>query len=138
MSGRRPRILVRRPRSTSSFSLCSMGCGRLGRAASWLERERWHVGKAVSEGGVGGLLGVAERLDVGAVAPKLWQWLRASISCRVGDEVDLALFCLRFVFFSYVGASRVCSSHSSHCIFSSAWVGGRLVSASASFVVSSL
>jgi hypothetical protein len=39
----------------------------------WLECERWYVGTAVPEGGVGGLLGVAEQLDVGAAAPKLCQ-----------------------------------------------------------------
>ena len=42
------------------FTLCSLGCGWLCRAASWLECERWYVGMAVPEGGVGGLLGVAE------------------------------------------------------------------------------
>jgi hypothetical protein len=41
-------------------SLCSLDCGRLSRAALWLECERWYVGMAVPEGGVGGLLGVAE------------------------------------------------------------------------------
>jgi hypothetical protein len=41
-------------------SLCSLGCGRLSRAALWLECERWYVGMAVPEGGVSGLLGVAE------------------------------------------------------------------------------
>jgi hypothetical protein len=40
------------------------------RAASWLECERWYVGMAVPEGGVGGSLGVAKQLDIGAVAPK--------------------------------------------------------------------
>jgi hypothetical protein len=35
--------------------LCSLGCGRLGRAASWLDREQWYAGMAVPEGGVGGL-----------------------------------------------------------------------------------
>jgi hypothetical protein len=54
------------------FTLCSLGCGWLSRAASWLECERWYVGMAVPEGGAGGLLGVAERLDVGAATPKLW------------------------------------------------------------------
>jgi hypothetical protein len=35
--------------------------------------ERWYVGMAVPEGGVGGLLGVAEQLDVEAAAPDLSQ-----------------------------------------------------------------
>jgi hypothetical protein len=42
------------------FALCSLGCGWLGRAALWLVFERWYVGTAVPEGGVGGLLGVVE------------------------------------------------------------------------------
>jgi hypothetical protein len=42
------------------FSLCSLGCGWLVRAALWLELERWYVGMAVPEGGVGGLPGVVE------------------------------------------------------------------------------
>jgi hypothetical protein len=42
------------------FSLCSLGCGWLGRAALWLELEWWYVGTAVPEGGVGGLPGVVE------------------------------------------------------------------------------
>ena len=42
------------------FSLCSLGCRWLSRAASWLECERRYVGMAVPEGGVGGPLGVAE------------------------------------------------------------------------------
>jgi hypothetical protein len=50
---------------------CSLGYGRLGRAASWLEHERWYVGTAVPEGGVGGLLGVVEQLDAGAAAPEV-------------------------------------------------------------------
>jgi hypothetical protein len=53
------------------FALWSLGCGRLGRAASWLESERWHIGMAVPEGGVGGLLGVVDQLDVGAAARKV-------------------------------------------------------------------
>jgi hypothetical protein len=37
-------------------------------AISWLEYELWYVGMAVLEGGVGGLLGMKERLDIGAAA----------------------------------------------------------------------
>jgi hypothetical protein len=55
------------------FALCSLGCGWLGRAAPLLERERWYVGTAILEGGVGGLLGVAELLDVGMAASKACQ-----------------------------------------------------------------
>jgi uncharacterized protein (DUF3820 family) len=35
------------------------------------EYERWYVRMTVPEGGVGGLIGVAEQLDVRAVAPKV-------------------------------------------------------------------
>jgi hypothetical protein len=55
------------------FVLCSLGYGWLRRAAPWLERERWYVGMVVPEGGVGGLLGVAELLDVRVVAPEVFQ-----------------------------------------------------------------
>jgi hypothetical protein len=51
------------------FALCSLGCGWLSRAASWLECERWQVLMAIPKGGVGGPLGVVEQLDVGAAAP---------------------------------------------------------------------
>jgi hypothetical protein len=37
------------------FALCCLGCGWLSCAVSWLECERWYVGMAVPEGGVGGL-----------------------------------------------------------------------------------
>jgi hypothetical protein len=65
------------------LSLCSLGCGWLGRAALWLELERWYVGTAVPEGGAGG---VVEQLDIGAEALKA-----LSVECietfyRVGDE----------------------------------------------------
>jgi hypothetical protein len=50
------------------LALCSLGCGWLSRAESWLKYERWYIGMTVPEGGVGSLLGVAEHLDVGAVA----------------------------------------------------------------------
>jgi hypothetical protein len=46
-------MLVRRLWSTSSFE-CSLGCRWLGRAALRLELERWYVGTAVPEDGVGG------------------------------------------------------------------------------------
>jgi hypothetical protein len=51
--------------------------------APQLERERWYVGTAVPEGGVGGLLGV-ELLDVGVAAPKACKCFE--ILCHVGDE----------------------------------------------------
>jgi hypothetical protein len=69
------------------FSLCSLGCGWLGRAALRLKLERWYVGTAVSEGGVGGLPGVVEQLDVGAAAPKALCVGCIETLCRVGDEV---------------------------------------------------
>jgi hypothetical protein len=53
------------------FALCSLGYGWLGRAALRLVLERWYVGMAVPEGGVGGLPGVVEQLDVGAAALKV-------------------------------------------------------------------
>jgi hypothetical protein len=37
----------------------------------WHRGERWYVGMAVPENGVGGPLGVAEYLDVEAAVPKL-------------------------------------------------------------------
>jgi hypothetical protein len=40
------------------FSLCSLGCGWLGHAALRLKLERWYIGTAVPEDGVGGLPGV--------------------------------------------------------------------------------
>jgi hypothetical protein len=69
------------------FTLCSLGCGWLSPAVSWLECERWYVGMAVSKGGAGGLLDVAERLDVGAVAPEAFGMLRAPM--RVGFFIDV-------------------------------------------------
>jgi hypothetical protein len=69
------------------FSLCSLGYRWLGRAALWLELERWYVGTAVLGGGVGGLPGVVELLDVGAAAPKAPGVVCIEILCRVGDEV---------------------------------------------------
>jgi hypothetical protein len=68
-----------------------LGCRWLGRAALRLEFERWYVGMAVPEGGVGGLLGVVEQLDVGAAAPKAPIAECIEILCRVGDEVVLVL-----------------------------------------------
>jgi hypothetical protein len=50
------------------LALCSLGCGWLSRAESWLKYERLYIGMTVLEGGVGSLLGMAEHLDVGAVA----------------------------------------------------------------------
>jgi hypothetical protein len=88
--GRRPRILVRRPWSTSSF-LCSLGCGWLDRAALRLELKRWYVGTAILEGGVGDLPGVVEQLDIGAAAPKTLCPKYIETLCRVGDDVVLML-----------------------------------------------
>jgi hypothetical protein len=55
------------------FALCSMGCGWPRRAVLRLQREQEDVGMAVPEGGVGGLLGAAELVDVGTAVPKPWQ-----------------------------------------------------------------
>jgi hypothetical protein len=52
------------------LALCSLGCGWLDRAALRLELERWYVGTVIPDGGVGGLPGVVEQLDVGAAALK--------------------------------------------------------------------
>jgi hypothetical protein len=49
--------------------------------------ERWYVGTAVPKGGVGGLPGVVEQLDVGAAAPKALCAECIETLCRVGDEV---------------------------------------------------
>jgi hypothetical protein len=73
------------------FALCSLGCGRLGRAALWLEFERWYVRTTVPEGGFGGLPGVVEQLDVGAAAPKACSVECIETLCRVGEEVVLML-----------------------------------------------
>jgi hypothetical protein len=51
--------------------LVLLGLQGLGRAASWLESEWWYIVAVVPEGGVGGLLDVAEKLDVRAVAPEI-------------------------------------------------------------------
>jgi hypothetical protein len=69
------------------FAGSSLGCGRLGCAALWLEFERWYVGTAVPEGGVGGQLGVVEQLDVGVAALEALYAECIVTSCRVGDEV---------------------------------------------------
>jgi hypothetical protein len=69
------------------FSLCSLGYGWLGHAVLQLELERWYVGMAVLEGGGGGLPGIVEQLDVGAVAPKALSVECVETFCRVGDEV---------------------------------------------------
>jgi hypothetical protein len=69
------------------FSLCSLGYGWLRRAALQLDLERWYVGTAVPEDGVGGLPGVVEQLDVGAAAPKALSAECIETFCRVGDEV---------------------------------------------------
>jgi hypothetical protein len=124
-------MLVQRPWSANS-SLCSLGCGWLCRAALRLEREQWHVRTVVPKGGVGGLLDVAESLDIGAAAPKDECIVTL---CRVGDEVVLDAGRRRRVahlfywvdFFIFVGESRVCSSHRIHGVFSPALVRGRLV-----------
>jgi hypothetical protein len=70
---------------------------------------------------------------VGAEAPKALSAECIVTLCRVGDEVISILVVgvvwrsWRVVFFTSVGASRVCSSHSTHGVFSPALVGGRLV-----------
>jgi hypothetical protein len=53
--------------------------------------ERWYVGTAVLEDGVGGLPGVVEQLDVEAAAPKALRGEYIETLCRVGDEVALML-----------------------------------------------
>jgi hypothetical protein len=72
------------------FVLCSMGCS-LRVAGSCAVEARVGVvvigvGIAVLEGGLGGMLDVAEQLDVRAAAPKLFTVLSVLPSCRVGDE----------------------------------------------------
>ena len=82
------------------FALCSSGlrlaelCGVVARVRAVVCRDggpgRW-CWRSARRGG-------AAQLDVGAAAPKLWQcWeLRTSISCRVGDKVDLAQLVIFF------------------------------------------
>jgi hypothetical protein len=60
------------------FAMCSLVCGWLNHAVSWLQRERWQVGMEVPKGGVGGPLDMAV-LTV----------LRVLILCRVDDEAAL-------------------------------------------------
>jgi hypothetical protein len=95
-----------------------------------------HVRVVVSrDGGPGrwwwwsaGRSGVARR-------PRTLVLLRALTLCRVDDKVALdadrrrhfGAAPRRVGFFIYVRASRVCSSHSSHDVFSPALVKGRLV-----------
>jgi hypothetical protein len=67
------------------FVVCNLG---LDHAESWLQSDKWYVEAAGPEGGVGGLLSVAEQLDVGATTSEI-SVLKASISCRVDDEVAL-------------------------------------------------
>jgi hypothetical protein len=69
------------------FALSSLGCGLLGCAALWLDFKRWYVGIAVLEGGVGGLPGAIQQLDVGAASPKALSAECIETLCRVGDEV---------------------------------------------------
>ena len=71
--------------------------------------------------------------------------LRAVILGRAGDEVARSVDRWRpfgaapwRIDFFIVRASRVCSSHSGHGVFSPILVGGRRVSASVSSVVSSM
>jgi hypothetical protein len=93
---------------------------------------------AVPEDRVGGLRLAWWNRWMSGWGPESLTVLRISNLCHVGDKVDLAPFSWRFVFFSYVGVSRVCSSHSSHAVFSLASVGGRLVLTSVSSIVSSV
>jgi hypothetical protein len=133
MSGRRPRMLVRRPWSASGV-LCAAwaaGCRVVRRRGS--ECERRYVGMAVPEGGVGGLCaGRGGLVGCRGGGPESLAVLRTSTLCHKGDKFDLAQFLERFVFFSYVGVSRVCSSHSRLGVFSSAWLEGKVVLASVS------
>jgi hypothetical protein len=67
------------------FSICSLGCGWLNRAASRLECEQWYVRMAILEGSVGNLLdvGVATQNFVNVEGlSKSWLFhLRLSVSC---------------------------------------------------------
>jgi hypothetical protein len=67
------------------------------------------------------------------MAPKVPGVECIEILCRVGDEVvsmlvvDVVWRSWRVGFFIFIGASRVCSSHSTHGIFSPALIGCHLV-----------
>jgi hypothetical protein len=88
---------------------------------------------AVPEGGVGGLcVGRGGLVGCRGGGPESLTVLRTSTLCREGDKVVLAQFSERFVFFSYVGVSRVCSSHSRHGVFSPVWLEGKLILTSVS------
>jgi hypothetical protein len=86
----------------------AMSCGVMTRSAS-SGMSRWRSRKVVSMvcAGRGGFVGC--RGD----GPESLAVLRTMTSCHVGDKVDFAQLFWRFVFFTYVGVSRVCSSHSS-------------------------
>jgi hypothetical protein len=62
------------------------GLQKLGRETSWLEGKRWYVATAISEGGVGAMLGVVEQVDVWRL-PRKFEVLRALISCQAVNEV---------------------------------------------------
>jgi hypothetical protein len=106
--GRRPRMLVQRPWSVDGFPV------QLG------------LRVAVSCGVVARARAVVRR-DGGPVG------------CRGGGPETLSVLwsSRRVGFFIYVWASRVCSSHSSHGVFSPAVVKGRLVLAMRCFRVCS-
>jgi hypothetical protein len=91
MSGRRPRMLVRRPWSASGV-LCAAwaaGCRVVRRRGS--ECERRYVGMAVPEGGVGGLCaGRGGLVGCRGGGPESLTVLRTSTLCREGDKVVLA------------------------------------------------
>ena len=76
---------------------------------------------------------VTEQLDAGTEAPKALVVLRASTLCRVGDVVAFGAVLMEVRFLHQRG-----SSHSSHGVFSSTWVGGRLILMSVLSVVPSV
>jgi hypothetical protein len=88
---------------------------------------------AVPEDGVGGLFGVTEYVVVGAAATS-FDSVESVDLVLCGTTRSLLMLVIgilwcnwRVDFFIFVGVSRVCSSHSTHGVFSPALVGGRLI-----------
>jgi hypothetical protein len=132
--GRRLRILVRRPCFTSSFPVqlglrVAGSCGVAARARAVVRRDdgpgRWCWWSAWRGRTVGCRGGSPEDYLC---------WVhRDLVSCGRRGCLDACRRCRvaqlfwRIGFFIFVGASRVCFSHSMHGVFSPALVGGRLV-----------
>jgi hypothetical protein len=102
----------------------SLGCGRPGRAASQLDRERWYVGMAVPEGGVGGLRWAWRSGWMSGRRPRKFGSVVGIDLVSCGRQGRFGAVLLEVWLLHLPGASFACSSHSSHGVFSPARVGG--------------